>query len=64
MSVKLHISKYVAVITIESSEEGNRIGFEKAYSLGDAATEVRQRDDVWVVVLRSVKSGLPRRFRI
>ena len=53
MSVQLRISEYVAVITIESSEEGNRIGFETAYSLNDAATEVRQRDDAWVVVLRS-----------
>ena len=53
MSVQLDISEYVAAITIESSEEGNRIGFETAYSLSDAATEVRQRDDVWVVVLRS-----------
>ena len=53
MSVQLDISEYVAAITIESSEEGNRIGFETAYSLSDAATEIRQRDDVWVVVLRS-----------
>lgn len=53
MSVQLHISDHVAAITIESSEEGNRIGFETVYSLNDAATEVRQRDDVWVAVLRS-----------
>ena len=53
MSVQLHISEHVAVITIESSEEGNRIDFETSYSLNDAATEVRQRDDAWVVVLRS-----------
>lgn len=53
MSVQLHISDHVAAITVESSEEGNRIGFEAAYSLNDAATEVRQRDDAWVVVLRS-----------
>lgn len=49
MSVQLDISERVAFITME----GNRIDFEAAYSLSDAATEVRQRDDVWVVVLRS-----------
>ena len=53
MSVQLHISNHVAAITIESSEEGNCIGFETAYSMSDAAVETRQRDEVWVVVLRS-----------
>lgn len=53
MSVQLHISEHIAAITIESSEEGNSIGFETAYSLSEAVTDIRQRDDVWVVVLRS-----------
>ena len=51
MSVQLDISEHVAAITIESSEEGNRIGLETAYSLNDAAIEARQLDDAWAVVL-------------
>lgn len=53
MSVLLQISEHVATITIVSSEPDNLIGFDTVYSLGDAATEVRQRDDVWVIVLDS-----------
>ena len=51
MSVHLKISDRVAVITLDLSETDGRIGLENAYSLGDAAAEVRQRDDVWAVVL-------------
>ena len=53
MSVQLEISEHIAVITFASSEAGNLIGFETAYSLSDAATEVRQRDDVWAAVLNA-----------
>ena len=53
MSVHLKISERVATITMGSSEDGNLIGFETAYSLSDAATEVRQRDDVWVAVVEA-----------
>ncbi len=53
MSVHLKISEHVAIMTISSSEMGGRIGFETAYALSDAATEARQRDDVWVAVLES-----------
>ena len=51
MSVQLKISQHVATMTIESSEQGNTIDFETAYSLNEAANEIRQRDDVWVAVL-------------
>ena len=53
MSVQLEISEHIAIITIASSEPGNLIGFETAYSMGDAASEVRQRDDVWVAILNA-----------
>ena len=51
MGVQLKISEHVATMTIESSERGDLIDFETAYSLSDAASEIRQRDDVWVAVL-------------
>ncbi len=54
MSVHLEISNHIATVTIVSSEAGNLIVSETAYSLSDAATEVRQRDDVWVVVLNAL----------
>lgn len=53
MSVQLKISDHIATITIRSAEEGNLIDFETAYSLSDAATEVRQNDDVWAIVLNA-----------
>ena len=53
MGVQLKIYQHVATMTIESSEEGNLIDFETAYSLSDAASEVRQRDDVWAAVLNA-----------
>ncbi len=53
MGVQLKISQHVATMTIESSEHGSTIDFETAYSLSDAASEIRQRDDVWVAVLET-----------
>ncbi len=53
MSVHLKISERVATITIESSEFGDMIGLEAAYSLCDVASETRRRDDVWVVLVKS-----------
>ncbi len=53
MGIQLKISQHVATMTIESSEQGNTIDFETAYSLNDAASEIRQRDDVWVAVLEA-----------
>ena len=53
MSVQLKISQHVATMTIEFSEEGNLIDFETAYSISDAVSEIRQRDDVWVAVLNT-----------
>lgn len=53
MSVQLKISRHVATMTIESSEHGSAIDFETAYSLSEAASEIQQRDDVWVAVLEA-----------
>ena len=54
MNVRLKISERVAVVTIAFPEDdGNTIDLETAYSIKDAATEIRQRDDVWVVALDS-----------
>ncbi len=53
MTAQLETSDHIAAITIAPSDPGGLIGFESAYSLGEAATETRQRDDVWVVLLRS-----------
>ena len=53
MAVQLEMSDHIATITIAPSDPGGLVGFDSVYSLSEAATEVRQRDDVWVVVLRS-----------
>ena len=53
MTVQLETSDHIATITIAPSEPGGLVGFDSVYSLGEAATETRQRDNVWVVVLRS-----------
>ena len=53
MTVQLETYDHVATITIAPSNPGGLVGFESVYALSDAATEIRQRDDVWVVVLRS-----------
>ena len=53
MSVHLEISERVATIALDLSETDGMISFEDAYSLSDAATEVRQRDDVWAAVLNA-----------
>ncbi len=53
MSASLEVAGNVAAITLTKPEVGNRIDFEFAYVLGDLATEVRQRDEVWVVVLNA-----------
>ena len=53
MTVQLETSDHIATITIAPSEPGGLVGLESVYSLSEAATETRQRDDVWVVVLRS-----------
>ena len=53
MTVQLETSDHIATITIASSNPGGLVGFDSVYSLSEVATEVRQRDDVWVVVLRS-----------
>ncbi len=53
MSLHLKISEHVAAMTIALSETGGRIGFELAYSLNEAASEARQCDDVWVVVVKA-----------
>ncbi len=53
MNVRLKITERVADVTIVFPEGGNLIDLETAYSIRDAATEIRQRDDVWVAVLKS-----------
>ena len=53
MTVQLETSDHIATITIAPSEPGGLVGLESVYSFSEAATEVRQRDDVWVVVLSS-----------
>lgn len=53
MTVQLETSDHIATITIAPSEPGGLVGLESVYSLSEAATETRQRDDVWVVVLSS-----------
>ena len=53
MTVQLETYDHIATITIAPSEPGGLVGLESVYSLSEAATETRQRDDVWVVVLRS-----------
>lgn len=53
MTVQLETSDHIATITIAPSNPGGLVGFDSVYSLSEVATEVRQRDDVWVVVLRS-----------
>jgi enoyl-CoA hydratase len=51
MTVQLETSEHIATITIAPSEPGGLIGLESVYSLSEVVTEVRQRDDVWAVVL-------------
>ena len=51
MTASLVLSGRVARITLSRPEVGNLIAFRLAYKLADFAREVRQRDDVWVVVV-------------
>jgi enoyl-CoA hydratase/carnithine racemase len=51
MTASLVLSGRVARITLSRPEVGNLIDFRLAYKLADFAREVRQRDDVWVVVV-------------
>ena len=53
MTVQLETSDHIATITIAPSDPGGLISFDSVYALSEAATETRQRDDAWVVVLRS-----------
>ncbi len=53
MAASLQVAGNVAAITLTRPEVGNRIDFALAYVLADLTTEVRQRDDVWVVVLNA-----------
>ena len=53
MSAGLEISEHVAVIAISYPEDGNLVDLDTARALSDAATEIRQRDEVWVAVLNS-----------
>ena len=51
MTASLEVNGRVARITLSRSETGNMIDFGLAYTLSDFAGEVRQRDDVWVVLV-------------
>ena len=51
MTASLEVTGRVARITLSRPGAGNLIDFGLAYTLSDLAGEVRQRDDVWVVVL-------------
>ena len=51
MTASLALSGRVARITLSRPEVGNLIDFRLAYKLADFAQEVRQRDDVWVVMV-------------
>ena len=53
MTASLEISGRVAAITLKRPEVGNLIDFGLAYTLADFANEVRQDDDVWVVLLNA-----------
>ena len=53
MAASLEIAGNVAAITLNRPEVGNRIDLELAYVMADLAREVRQRDDVWVVVMNA-----------
>jgi enoyl-CoA hydratase/carnithine racemase len=53
MTASLAVSGRVARITLSRPEVGNLIDFGLAYTLADLAREVRQRDEVWAVVLDS-----------
>ncbi len=53
MTASLEIAGRVAAITLRRPDVGNLIDFELAYALADLAREVRQNDDVWVVVLNA-----------
>ena len=53
MTASLEIVRRVAAITLKRPEVGNLIDFGFAYALSDLAREVRQLDDVWVVVLKA-----------
>ena len=53
MAASLEVAGNVAAITLNRPEVGNVVDFELAYVLADLAREVRQRDDVWVVVLNA-----------
>ena len=53
MTASLTVSGRVARIILSRPEAGNAIDFGLSYALADIAGEVRQRDDVWAVVLAS-----------
>ena len=53
MTASLEIAGRVASITLNRPEAGNLIDFGLAYTLADLAREVRQDDDVWVVVVKA-----------
>ena len=53
MTASLEVSDRVARITLARPEVGNLIDFGLAYTLADLTSEVRQREDVWVVVVAS-----------
>lgn len=53
MTASLKVAGRVAEITLGGSEAGNLIDFGLAYTLADLTEEVRQDDDVWVVVLNA-----------
>ena len=54
MTASLAVSGGIARITLSRPEVGNLIDFGLAYTLADLTREVRQRDDVCVVVLDAV----------
>ena len=53
MTASLSVSGKIARITLSRPDVGNLIDFGLAYTLADLATEVRQQDDVWVVLLEA-----------
>lgn len=53
MTASLEVSDRIARITLARPEAGNLIDFGLAYTLADLTREVRQREDVWVVIVGS-----------
>ena len=53
MTASLDIAGRVASISLNRPDTGNLIDFGLAYTLADLAREVRQDDDVWVVVVKA-----------